>query len=625
MSLAINVLTPEQHSQARKSLTKCLYDQNESEYSKVAGWCRGEFTDAKRPMTPDDFQKLVNVFWHKPGGIQSVDEVLALARCIGNVKVGTRTERKLADMLDRKWLESLGYHQTPDSGLSIRDMRYPRTGVNIPRTDVIQKLENVLLLAEKAQRPIVVVGQPGTGKSKMVESLEQKQWGRYPDGLYKVIYLNGGGLLPHLRAWYQEVFGIPPESGMQEVEIQVGLMNRFRNKSLTLLVDDLSDFSAFSRLCDILGKAQQARLLITTTSDHLARQTSADERMLIKMPGFTDEEARQMFEMRNGKLDANDTRDFNQLCETLKFNPLALFFAFQQAQAIGLGELNQLITSTHTVIPETMQPEVFLALQVAFERMQEPLQAAFARLGALERFYAIDAMALCALWSPTAGKADLTLAQEMIRQLQAALTPFISHPQIAGAWKLHQQTHLFALSKFTILAHTDQVEAQSWHQRVKQFYALPKLPVEAPKLSNFLALSKRRRPGKKHKNWGIIFIEMLIFSRTFDWQLTTEYLPILTTREYFIANELNNSNMDTLRKFRLYLIGLPILAMLPKTFSSPLVAILILVFSLAAAGFYLTTIPTLWQLLQTTARWRLLWTEIDDRISTSGQEAGETG
>ena len=88
LSLAINVLTPEQHSQARKSLTKCLYDQNESEYSKVAGWCRGEFTDAKRPMTPDDFQKLVNVFWHKPGGIQSVDEVLALARCIGNVKVG---------------------------------------------------------------------------------------------------------------------------------------------------------------------------------------------------------------------------------------------------------------------------------------------------------------------------------------------------------------------------------------------------------------------------------------------------------------------------------------------------------------------------------------------------------
>ena len=175
---------------AQTALAKRLYpDKFESNKSKVSRWCKGEFLDPHGRFTPNDFQKVVALFWQKPDGIQTVEEALALARCIGKVKFGSEA-RSLVDLLDRDWLASLGYAD-PERGINIPrpDNRYPRNTKLFLRNDLLKRIEEIIPLAIRSRQPIVIHGQPGTGKTTLIEQIsDKKQWGNL--GTQRTFYLN---------------------------------------------------------------------------------------------------------------------------------------------------------------------------------------------------------------------------------------------------------------------------------------------------------------------------------------------------------------------------------------------------------------------------------------------------
>ncbi len=125
---------------AASELARRLYPEKpHSRISTVAGWCRGEFLDDRGRMTPEDFQQMMSLFWKQPNGIQSVDEILDLAHCVGKVKFGSEV-RELGDVLDPSWLASLGL---PDSEADVTpqaDERYPRNTKTVLRTAFLEEV-----------------------------------------------------------------------------------------------------------------------------------------------------------------------------------------------------------------------------------------------------------------------------------------------------------------------------------------------------------------------------------------------------------------------------------------------------------------------------------------------------
>lgn len=538
LQLAERVLAPEKKNQARRQLSEQLFPDSADEYSKIAGWCRGEFVDSKRPMTPDDFQKLAMLFWQKPGGLQTIDDVLSLARCIGYVKVGSRTIRSLVDHLDRGWLEGLGYVKPQDVNLPVRDSRYIHTPINLPRTDFLRQLVELFPLAQNARRPIVILGQPGTGKTKFIEYLENQKWpGQPSDEMRRIVYLNGGSLQPHLRAWYQDQIGVSAQPGVRQDDLLSALQSGFRKKRVAIFLDDLNDYAEYSTLYDLLLKAERALIVITTSSERLAHNLVDDERLLLRIPRFRLDEAQSLYELRNGKLASSQEPLFIQLCETLKFNPLAMSFAFQQANIVGLETLLGVLTGLQIKTPAEIQPEIFLALQVGFERMPKALQDGFSRLGALKRFYAIDERAFCALWANSPDQMAMPSAREIFRQIQEALSPFIGHHQIQNQWRLHQQTHLFALEKFSALPKSEQDLALAWVERAERLYSMPELSLAAPSLENFKLLTHSYIPEReKDSETRVLFQLLFLVNR--NWDFAQRYADAFTSEEYFIASNI---------------------------------------------------------------------------------------
>lgn len=162
---------------AASELARQLYPEKyHSRISTVAGWCRGEFLDDRGRMSPEDFQKMMSLFWKQPNGIQTVDEILDLARCVGKVKFGSEV-RELADALDHDWHSSLGLPAVENDNILQADYRYPRNVKTVLRTVFLEEVSSRSMKAAELKRPLVIYGQAGTGKSTLVEQItKSKSW-----------------------------------------------------------------------------------------------------------------------------------------------------------------------------------------------------------------------------------------------------------------------------------------------------------------------------------------------------------------------------------------------------------------------------------------------------------------
>jgi hypothetical protein len=544
---------------AQTALAKKLYpDKFESNKSKVSRWCRGEFLDPHGRFTPNDFQKIVALFWQKPDGIQTVEEALALARCIGKVKFGNEA-RSLVDLLNRDWLESLGYTDPKRvDNIPQPDNRYPRNTKLFLRNDLLKRIEEIIPLAIHSKQPIVIHGQPGTGKTTLIEQISnKKQWENL--GTQRTFYLNDDqGIASHLRAWYGDLVGMAPAYGMRQDDLVGAIRMRISGRNCFVLVDNAASMEHVSPILDALKKTNQFAMILTTRMPGAVRGIAHPHPLQLAMPGFATWEAKRFFKVFfNRELSADDEEAFSQLVKLLKGNPLSLYFAFQRLHDMQIRELLELLRSVQPEIPDEMLNDVFLPLQIGFERMPPALRRKFMRLGAMDRFYSIDNQTLAALWE----NSTLEASKLIIPELQNFISPF----QAAGAgnWRLHEQTHLFAMSKFGELNLEEQDTALNWTKRLEDVYKYSDLSSQKALETNRTMGTKINHPSQTRADQFQSFYG--VFSRVFSplfgnhnyyWEIIQKELPHISSYEYFICNKLQRRNGKYLKNIRIGLLGI---------------------------------------------------------------------
>lgn len=628
--LSQNILNNGKRHGAQVELARSLYgEEYDSKKSKVSGWCRGEFLDGSKPLKIKDFQEIVNLFWQKPGGIQTFDEIFELARCIGYIKVGKGTG-KLINLLDRTWLENLGYSENEQINNSpLQDIRYPRNIKPVIRHSLLDEINLIIPKAMERRKPVIIFGEPGTGKTTFVDQIKAPQhWGDLTEK--RSFYLNGQGMSAHLRAWYQELIGFEPAPGMKDVDLAMVISRRLVkiNVPRLIVMDDVSSVEYISLILDVLMKTKKFIVVVTTSSLMVAQGSSASPDLQVTMPGFSTEEAEAYFKMFLGrKLESREKKQFDLLVKTLKGNPLALHFALQQIQDINIDVLLELLNGIDQEIPNKMLRAVFLPLQVGFERLPDELSHKFIRLASMKRFYSIDNKALAALWANSSQDIDFAKTKLSIELLKKFMSPF--QPSQDG-WKLHEQTHLFAISKFSSLDAQEQAISSNWAERLPAVYTYSEPSIlQAFEISKKMGL-KSYRPTtttpswfQKTKNLFIRSFGVILVDRNYDWEAIQQELTRISSYEYFISYRLQQDEKRYLRNIRIWFISISLVWAMESLVEKYLnmltvlsLAVLFLALVIYTVKISLIDLPGLWKCL---TRWQLIWNSVGKRISDENQ------
>ncbi len=608
---------------AQTALAKKLYpDKFESNKSKVSRWCKGEFLDPHGRFTPNDFQKIVALFWQKPDGFQTVDDVFGLARCIGKVKFGSEA-RSLVDLLDRDWLESLGYTDPKRvDNIPQPDNRYPRNTKLFLRNDLLKRIEEIIPLAINSKQPIVIHGQPGTGKTTLIEQISnKKQWENL--GTQRTFYLNEQGIVSHLRAWYDDLIGMAPAYGMRQDDLVSAIRMRISGQNCFVLVDNVASVEHVSPILDALKKTNQFAMILTTRMPGVSRGIAHPRSLQLAMPGFADWEAKRYFKVFfNRELSADNEDAFSQLVELLKGNPLSLYFAFQRLHDMQIRELLELLQSAQPEIPDEMLNEVFLPLQVGFERMPPALRRKFMRLGAMDRFYSIDNQTLAALWEDSI----VETSKLIVPELQNFISPFQAAGAGAGNWRLHEQTHLFAISKFGELNLDEKETALNWTKRLEDVYEDSDLPsketletgrIMETKISHPLRIGPGQFPNFKGV-FGRVAMSLLFGSHNHDWEIIQKELTHISSYEYFICKKLQQREGRYLKNIRIGSLGIVALLVLntltgvhPYRLTSTASIMAFFAWAIYSIKLYRVDLAGLWKC--ETQR-QLIWSSVNSRI-----------
>lgn len=631
--LAQNTLNSGKEHGARAKLARMLYgDGNEyiSMYSKVCGWCRGEFLDADKPLKVGDFQELINILWQQPGGIQTFDEIFDLARSIGYVKVGTGTG-KLIDLLDRAWLENLGYADMDQINNSpSRDVRYPRNIKLITRRAFLDEINRQFIpRAMELKQPIIIFGEPGTGKTTLIDQIGiPKTWNELAEK--RILFLNGQGLSAHLRAWYQELVGIEPKHGSEDNDLAPVISKRLAkiNVPRLILMDDAPNVECISLMLDVLKNTKQFILIVTTNSPMVLQAISVPRSLQVHMPGFSTEEAETYFKIfLERKLATSEKKQFDLLVKTLKGNPLGLHFALQQLHSIGIEDLLKLLNGIDQEIPKEMLREIFLPLQVGFERLPDELTCKFIRLASMKRFYSIDNRTLAALWADSSQDVDFAKTKLNIDHLQKFISPLQSSQEGDGSWKLHEQTHLFSISKFNELHPAEKEKASNWINRLDAVYKYSE-----PTFSDALGVSKKlgiiieRTGGSPDATFLQKIQKMLarvfwafVSSRDYDWEKIQQELTHITSYEYFVCNKLQQRQGKYLKNIRLWLLC-PGLIIISYYVPIPYPNWFIIISLLAAYLLLIIYTIKIWVvdgvgLWKSLTQWQLIWIQTSQRLA----------
>jgi hypothetical protein len=258
--------------------------------------------------------------------------------------------------------------------------------------------------------------------------------------------------------------------------------------------------------------------------------------------------------------------------------------------------------------------EIFLTLQVGFERLPPCLQKFFARLGAMKRFHLIDLETLAALWADTPEELDLQKAGLLVDQLQAAISPFEPAPGQALKWRLHEQTHLFAKSKLEEAGQGEQELAHQWFARAVQAgnYTMPSTSLSEAAKAHLADRLESERPHPIDVDALFRLAQLLIFGIDPGREVIEQNIHRLTSYEYFVARSLDQLAYGRRKWFWLIHIDLGALLFLNTLFSKnrwarPIEGVLLMAFVL----FYGQLCCAM---TKSTCLWSQLWKRVSERI-----------
>ena len=182
------------------------------------------------------------------------------------------------------------------------------------------------------------------------------------------------------------------------------------------------------------------------------------------------------------------------------------------------------------------------------------------RLGAMDRFYSIDNQTLAALWEGSI----VETSKLIVPELQNFISPF----QAAGAgnWRLHEPTHLFAMSKFGELNLEEQDTALNWTKRLEDVCEYSDLSnkdaLETGRIMETKISHPLRIGSGQFQNFKGVFgrvARSLFGSHNHDWEIIQQELTHISSYEYFICKKLQQQERQYLKSFRIWLLSVVML------------------------------------------------------------------
>lgn len=399
-----------------------------------------------------------------------------------------------------------------------------------------------------------------------------------------------------------------------------------------IILDDVTSVEYVSAFMEILKKTSGFTLIVTTASPTVQKEIGAPEQLRMTLGGFSTDEAQVYFKMLLGRaVQKNEESDFSSLVAELKGNPLGLHFALFLLHDLGMRELLDLLRGSDLSVPSELLPEVFLPLQLNFERMPAELARKFRMLGAMKRFYAMDDSALAALWGYTAQEKPNT--RLTISEMQKVLSPF---QPFGDGWRLHQQTRLFAMDKFQALEKEEREFAANWVERAEKFYSSTQ-PAFAEAIQTFRKHGmSRENPRSKQvsvSRWiqGTLQNTVLILGRnqSIDWHDLQEDITHVTAREYVIGSQIQQKDSQHIRQFRWWFVSLIadwLLMQAANIFHHPFMDAIFAITFLALLVFTVKIFfVDLLGYMQNMAKWLNLWAHVNERIKQSQMEQEDGG
>jgi len=243
------------------------------------------------------------------------------------------------------------------------------------------------------------------------------------------------------------------------------------------------------------------------------------------------------------------------------------------------------------------------------------------RLGAMDRFHSIDNQTLAALWEDSI----VETSKLIVPELQNFISPFQAVGTGAGNWRLHKQTHLFAMSKFGELNLEEQDTALNWTKRLEDVYeysdlsnkdALETGRIMETKISHPLRIGSGQFPNFK----GVFgrVARSLFGSHNHDWEIIQKELTHISSYEYFICKKLQQREGRYLKNLRIGLLGivaLPVLKFLtnviPGKLTSTAYVTAFFACTIYTIKLYRVDLAGIWK--SETQR-QLIWSSVNSRI-----------
>ena len=164
--------------------------------SMVNTWFRGDL-HGNKPLSVENFRKVVFLFWGKPCGLQSKDEVLEFAQAAG--------EDYVLDLHRKSFLSELAILGHSVALERNAEKLHPTPAFEVPRTDLVRKVHQLARCCQSLGSPLVLRGPPGIGKTILIQQVgrDNRLRGMFPDPLLTT-NLNGNPSHATLLAWLED-------------------------------------------------------------------------------------------------------------------------------------------------------------------------------------------------------------------------------------------------------------------------------------------------------------------------------------------------------------------------------------------------------------------------------------
>ena len=243
------------------------------------------------------------------------------------------------------------------------------------------------------------------------------------------------------------------------------------------------------------------------------------------------------------------------------------------------------------------------------------------RLGAMDRFYSIDNQTLAALWEGSI----VETSKLIVPELQNFISPFQAVGADTGNWRLHEQTHLFAMSKFGELNLEEKETALNWTKRLEDVCECSDLPSKEALETGRIMETKISRPLRigsgQFQNFKGVFgrvVRSLLGSHNHDWEIIQQELSHISSCEYFICKKLQQQESKYLKNIRIGVLGMVALLALntltgvhPYGLSSAASIVALFAWAIYSIKLYRVDLAGLWKC---EAQCHLIWDSISSRI-----------